>query len=540
MVRSSKSITSQLYISSLSKSWYRSSKVAAGRVLVRTAALPVHSVDINCLPFSNLLISRQRQNAFSFHQRVNFSSSPRTAEAENGGESPALPALSGTFTDLFCGIGSATIALSELGLKCVYAIDNNPEAARTYETNHLAGRDFVDKRDILDAVEDGLEEIPRANVLAASLPTRRADASQKEHQDNLQLVVDSFLRLVRHQRNEVVLLEFEKKKIANATRTHTLKNFCELLDQAGYWTEWEVYSAASFGLPQHREHVVVLAVRKDLIPGPFRPPPAENEPDKSLELKDFLLSYEDYLRLNNDRYYWPNGTVPETVDGLIFMRPLLQRPKRSGRDRRILLDHRDPLQPPPVPPSYNQLRVGIWGREKDEGEPSDSLRTRDRIYHQRGWGGFTTGLGYHEMSYYLTSGPDDGHGGVIPCIRQLHPREGARLMGLPDSFVLPADQLLAWALLGSAVPPQLLQWPLLSLARAHPHLFEPGRPEKQPPPDWPDAYPSHVARNYRDGVNKPRKILFMKNLRAKRETEQLYPYALIAFQTRFFGFDKRK
>ncbi|TLD11944.1 hypothetical protein PspLS_11320 [Pyricularia sp. CBS 133598] len=507
MLRPSKSITARLHVSSLpSKPRYSSSMAAAGRVLVRTAALPVSGTRTS--PFSNRVIGSsqpRRHNAFPFQQRVNFghSSSPRTAQVENQGQvqgqpqdqAPTTPALSGTFADLFCGIGAATMALSGLGLKCVYANDNNILAARTYEKNHRSDQEFVDRRNFVDAVQNHLEDIPRSNVIAASLPTRWHYRYSEENRDDLRLAVDSLLRLVHHQRNEVVMLEFEKKTVTRTRSTaksnstndsaenYSIEHFCTMFDQAGYWVDWQSYSAGSFGLPQYRNHVVALAVRKDLIPSPFRPLPAKNEPDLGLELKDVLLSYEDYQRLNRDRY-WPIGyaNVPEIVKGVYVLNHYetnvrtfqLQRKK----PRRLLLDHRNPLERPPIKDRYNQLRVGLW--EIEEGLCAQP-HNRERIYHQKGWAGMITER-FREMPYYLTSGPDDGHGGVIPCIRHLHPREGARLMGLPDSFALPGDQTpyynRDWGLVGVSVPPKLLQWPLLTLAQAHPHLFESGSPQK--------------------------------------------------------------
>ncbi|TLS29257.1 hypothetical protein PpBr36_00027 [Pyricularia pennisetigena] len=521
MVRPSKSITSQIYVSRSCRSWYGSPTASAGRVLVRTAALTAFSIGINRRPFCNLLIGSPRQNAFPVHQRVNFSSSPTTAQVKNDAGSLATPALSGTFADLFCGIGAATVALSELGLKCVYANDNDPRAAATYEQNLRGGLDFVDKRSIVDAVRDDLENIPRANMLAASLPAMRRTSS-RDHSDYFQLVVDSFLRLVQYQRNEVVLLEFEKKRVAKtSTGGDGMEEICKILDQAGYWIEWELYSAASFGLPQTREHIVALAVRKDLIPGPFRPPRAENEPDRTLELKDFLLSIEDYQRLNKYRICWPDGRVPEPIDGVLFLKYLNQMPRKPPKSYRILLDHRDPLQRPAGRFRFNQIRVGCRIKETGKGEPTKPTNHEERIYHQRGWSGCVTGRGYLDMGHILTSGPSDGHGGVVPCVRQLHPREGARLVGLPDSFVLPGNQKHAWTLLGKTVPPQLLKWPLLSLARAHPHLFEPGRPEKQPPPSWPDAYPHYLARTYTEGAVGSSKIRMMRALRERLGKERI-------------------
>lgn len=61
------------------------------------------------------------------------------------------------------------MALSELGLKCVYANDNSELAASIYEKNHTMEQNFVDKRDFSEVVKHYLKEIPRANVLSVGL-----------------------------------------------------------------------------------------------------------------------------------------------------------------------------------------------------------------------------------------------------------------------------------------------------------------------------------------------------------------------------------
>lgn len=458
---------------------------------MRTGALSVSSANnISCWrPLFNLVIGsgQTRQNAFPFHQRLNFghSSSASTAQVEKQAASPSTPALSGTFADLFCGIGSATMALSELGLKCVYANDNSELAASIYEKNHTMEQNFVDKRDFSEVVKHHLKEIPRANVLSVGLPT--CGKKLRMTDENIRILVESLLRLIHHQRNEVIMLEFKRMKHGIKTGAYTITDFCKMLDEAGYWTGSELYSAGSFGLPQRREHIIVLAVRKDLIPGPFSPRPAERDPDQTLELKDFLLSYEEYLRLNKDRY-WPNGMVPQMVDGVLCLNEDEVRPIGSRiYARRLKLQHRNPLERPPGPAKHHQHRVGFWQRISPEGVEIKGIKTRDRISHQRSLANRLGERSLETMCCYLTAGPDDGQGGVVPCIRYLHAREGARLVGLPDSFILPGDFMSTqrlypdWHLLGMTVPPRILQWPLLGLAQDHPHLFEPGRPQEKPP-----------------------------------------------------------
>ena len=66
------------------------------------------------------------------------------------------------------------------------------------------------------------------------------------------------------------------------------------LDNAGYNSYWKVLNAKNYGIPQNRERVFIVSIRKDLDNGKFKFP----EPfDNRLRLKDLL---EDEV---DERFY---------------------------------------------------------------------------------------------------------------------------------------------------------------------------------------------------------------------------------------------
>lgn len=412
------------------------------------------------------------KSPFSF----NLAALATVAESPFGGKTPTA-----TFSDLFCGIGAATTALSGLGLKCVFANDNSKAAANVYDLNHRGGKKFVDTRCFNTLVRDHLDQIPRADVIAAGLPLRGQCSSQPTAAS--EEAFDSLLHLIRHQRNSVVILAQEKRKVSSGPMG--LSRICEIFDTAGYWIDWEVYDPPSFDLPICREYVIVTAVRKDLLPEPFRPPPAEKDLDKNLELSKFLIPYHDLMRLLRSRpcVYQP---LALDIDGVRVALNTKSKPQLLLA-RSLDLDHRDVLQ---LPSDHDESKyaplcpVGVW-----RGSDGAAGNHRVRIYHSKGWASAISPRGPMNMPYYLTPGPDDGKGGVMPCVRKLDPREAARLQGLPDSFIMPETHNMMWELVGNTMPWRLLQYPVLQLAKAHPKLFQ--RSRRQPPPGWPAEYPSY-------------------------------------------------
>lgn len=57
------------------------------------------------------------------------------------------------------------------------------------------------------------------------------------------------------------------------------------LDELGYNTYWKVLNAKDYGIPQNRERVFAISIRKDIDDGKFEfPQPFDN----GVRLKDFL------------------------------------------------------------------------------------------------------------------------------------------------------------------------------------------------------------------------------------------------------------
>ena len=96
------------------------------------------------------------------------------------------------------------------------------------------------------------------------------------------------------------IIEDTKPKIAIAENVKNLvsKKFnaqfqviLQSLEEAGYNNYWKVLNAKDFGIPQNRERVFIVSIRKDIDSGSFEFP-------KPFELKPRL---RDLLRISNDK-----------------------------------------------------------------------------------------------------------------------------------------------------------------------------------------------------------------------------------------------
>lgn len=109
-----------------------------------------------------------------------------------------------------------------------------------------------------------------------------------------------YLRVIRANKPNFGIYENVKNIVGKQFRDTTFKLFEDELHEYGYNTYWKVLNAKNYGIPQNRERVYLIFIRKDLDNGQFKFP----EPfDNGIRLKDIL---EDEV---DDRFYLSDDKV---------------------------------------------------------------------------------------------------------------------------------------------------------------------------------------------------------------------------------------
>ena len=94
-----------------------------------------------------------------------------------------------------------------------------------------------------------------------------------------------YLRVIRANKPNFGIYENVKNIVGKQFRDTTFKLFEDELHEYGYNTYWKVLNAKNYGIPQNRERVYLIFIRKDLDNGQFKFP----EPfDNGIRLKDIL------------------------------------------------------------------------------------------------------------------------------------------------------------------------------------------------------------------------------------------------------------
>ena len=299
------------------------------------------------------------------------------------------------FIDLFAGIGGFHQALSYYGAKCVFASEWDKYCQEIYLKNY----GILPEGDITKIPEN---EIPSHDILCAGFPCQAFSISGKKlgFNDTRGTLFFDIVRIAKYHQPSLLILE-NVKNFAKHDEGKTLKVVENTLDEIGYDVFYQVLNASNFGVPQKRERIYILGFKKDLNVKKFTFP---NSYSKAKSLIDFCLDdseTKDFIINRSDVKIKENLEITKDILGNYPQKP---------------------------------IRIGTI----DKGGQGE------RIYHQFGhaitlsaYGG---GIGA-KTGIYLINGK----------IRKLAPRECARIMGFPDSFILSNSNNIAYKQFGNSV-----------------------------------------------------------------------------------------
>lgn len=165
------------------------------------------------------------------------------------------------FIDLFCGIGGFHQAMNMLGGECVFASDIDEDCRKTYRLNYgITPEGDITKIEAAD--------IPAHDVLCAGFPCQAFSKAGKrlgfEDETKGTLFFD-ICRILEYHKPKFALLE-NVRNLASHDQGNTWKVIYNKLQELGYnlLPDPVIFSPHYVGIPQHRERVYIMCVRKDL------------------------------------------------------------------------------------------------------------------------------------------------------------------------------------------------------------------------------------------------------------------------------------
>jgi DNA (cytosine-5)-methyltransferase 1 len=163
-----------------------------------------------------------------------------------------------SFIDLFCGIGGFRLALEKHGLECVFSSEIDEYASESYKANfgELPSGDIT---------EIPSKRIPKHDILCAGFPCQPFSISgkQKGIADDRGRLFYEIYRIAKYHKPYILLLE-NVKNILTMDNGSVTKTIEDKLGEIGYNLEKCVLNSSYFGIPQARERVYFVALRKDV------------------------------------------------------------------------------------------------------------------------------------------------------------------------------------------------------------------------------------------------------------------------------------
>lgn len=165
-----------------------------------------------------------------------------------------------TFVDLFAGIGGFHQAMRYLGGKCIMASEIDQACVETYKLNYKT----KDVRGDIRKIET--DSIGKFDVLCAGFPCQpfsKAGLQKGFDEDRGNLFFNIMRILDGHPEVKFIILENVRNLADKEENWNIIKT--ELMKRDFFITEKPVIlSPSNFGLPQIRERVYILGIRKDL------------------------------------------------------------------------------------------------------------------------------------------------------------------------------------------------------------------------------------------------------------------------------------
>jgi len=361
--------------------------------------------------------------------------------------------------DLFAGAGGMSLGFEQAGFDVVAAVEIDPVHCATHKFNFPYCA-------IVPRSVEGLQgnEIR----VAAGLGTRRVDVvfggapcqgfsmiGQRILDDPRNRLVREFLRIV-HELDATYFVFENVKGLTLGKHRKFLDEFVEFASSLGYEVRlpWKVLDAANFGVPQHRERLILFGAKKNAklpVYPEFLTNSADGRPEAISTLPigptvgDAILDLpdaEDFdVLLRTDEVAWT-----EWAEGSNYAKELRCRTNSAWH-----FGHRRAWNPNLLTSSARTEHTEI-SRSRFAATEGGQTEPISRFYK----------LSVNGLSNTLRAGTD-GARGAFTSPRPIHPilnrcvtvREMARLHGYPDWFRFNETKWHGARQIGNSVPPPL-------------------------------------------------------------------------------------
>lgn len=325
---------------------------------------------------------------------------------EKGKEKPKM-------VSLFSGCGGLDLGFETAGFDIVWANDFDSDAQAVYRLN--IGE--IDGRDIMSV---GEEDIPDCDILTAGFPCQPFSnaGNRKGVHDSRGMLYKECLRIIEKKMPKVIVFENVKgllstKYIDGRKLVDVIVEDLANMNEIGYNVDYELINASDYGVPQNRQRVLFIGIRKDLNIDFMFP--------KKMDKKG--LTVGDILDIPNDvpnQVDWPLS--PQAMEMIAYI-------PEGGSWKDVPYEH--------LAPRFKKIR--------------DNMKK----YHSPN---FYRRFARNEICGTMTASAQPENCGIVHPVenRRFTIREVARIQTFPDDFIFFDDNMknitAMYKVIGNAVP----------------------------------------------------------------------------------------
>ena len=301
---------------------------------------------------------------------------------------------------LFCGCGGSDLGLlggfmylgkhyKRLPFEIVYAIDNDKYAVETYNANfkHPAVCEDITKVDFAD--------VPDVDMMIGGFPCQSFSTVNptKDTNDARANLYKEIVRFLQEKQPKHFICE-NVKGLLTLRKGAIIQKIVKEFTECGYNIQYKLIKAVEYGIPQRRERVIIIGIRKDINLSYSFPGSICTE-DNAVPLRKVI----DRLDIEEQKYYFSQKAVQGVKN------------------------------------AKNNMKRGLW---QDLNAPCLTL---------------TSHLAKVSMNSRDPILLVDANRELY---RRFTPREAARIQSFPDTFKLHPSEAKSYKQIGNAIPPVMM------------------------------------------------------------------------------------
>jgi DNA (cytosine-5)-methyltransferase 1 len=160
---------------------------------------------------------------------------------------------------LFSGCGGLDLGFVQAGHEIIWANDIDKDAVKTYKEN--IGPHIIQG----DLKEIPSDQIPKADIVIGGFPCQGFSMANRFRviEDERNSLYREFYRVVRDKQPCYFVAE-NVKGILSLGKGQVIQQIVQDFESAGYRVKYKLFNLADYGVPQIRQRVIILGIRKDI------------------------------------------------------------------------------------------------------------------------------------------------------------------------------------------------------------------------------------------------------------------------------------